>query len=308
MRPERWKTTVTSAAVLGKTTSSRARVASSESSARATSSVSADSWRARNDDVTVSTQAMVSHPRRRRSGAAAGCISDEDRSAVARDDPGDFLGGTLELVVGEHRCALEREVARDFQPGAAAAELVAHLHGDRARDAVGAQQHDVQRMTALPRQPLLGVVARPHVERRQGVDHAGIGDRPVVGDLRPRTDAHAVGLRDLAIAPERMQRRVALGPDALLERAQQLWLMRLAHEVLALVVERRVQEEALVLEREVLVRLANAALAQRDQLLAFSERTYGDGPFFESNRHWIPEGRRCVLTVVTAARQQPRTG
>ena len=61
--------------------------------------------------------------------------------------------------------------------------------------------------------------------------------------------------------------------------------MGLAHEVGALVVERRVQEEALVLELEVLVGLANAALAERQELLAFGERPHGHGPFFKSNRH-----------------------
>ena len=57
-----------------------------------------------------------------------------------------------------------------------------------------------------------------------------------------------------------MQRRLAVAPHALLERAAQLRLVGLAHEVVALVVEGGVQEEALVLEPEVLFRLADPPL------------------------------------------------
>ncbi len=41
-----------------------------------------------------------------------------------------------------------------------------------------------------------------------------------------------------------------------------------------------------MLELEVLVLLADAALAKRYQLLALGERTHRDGPFLESDRHW----------------------
>ena len=61
--------------------------------------------------------------------------------------------------------------------------------------------------------------------------------------------------------------------------------MGFAHEVGALVVERRVQEESVVLELEVLVGLADAALAKGQELLAFGESPHGYGPLFESNRH-----------------------
>jgi len=44
--------------------------------------------------------------------------------------------------------------------------------------------------------------------------------------------------------------------------------MRLAHQIVALVVERGVEEEAVVLELEVLARLANSAFTERQQLLA----------------------------------------
>ena len=47
-------------------------------------------------------------------------------------------------------------------------------------------------------------------------------------------------------------------PDALLERAAQLGLMRGAHDVVALVLERGIEEEAVVLELEVLVVLTDA--------------------------------------------------
>jgi hypothetical protein len=80
-------------------------------------------------------------------------------------------------------------------------------------------------------------------------------------------------------------RRIAVGPDALLEGALELGKVGVAHQVVALVVERGVQEEAVVLELEVLAVLANAALAEREQLLAFGERTDGDRPFLEGCGH-----------------------
>src|SRR5205814_10042649 len=43
----------------------------------------------------------------------------------------DLLRGALELVVGEHRRALEREVAVQLEPRAAAQVLLAHLDRDR---------------------------------------------------------------------------------------------------------------------------------------------------------------------------------
>ncbi len=83
-----------------------------------------------------------------------------------------------------------------------------------------------------------------------------------------------------------MQRRLAVAPDALLERAAQLGLVGLAHEVARLVVEGGVEEEALVGEPEGLAGLRGAApLRSRQELLAFREGADGDGPFFESNWH-----------------------
>ena len=111
------------------------------------------------------------------------------------------------------------------------------------------------------------------------------------GHLGPGADAHAVGLRDPAVADQRVGGRLAVGPHALLERAPQLGPVRLADEVAALVVERRVQEEAVVLEREVLVGLADAALAERHELLALGERAHGDGPFLECDWHREVEER-----------------
>ena len=52
-----------------------------------------------------------------------------------------------------------------------------------------------------------------------------------------------------------------VGPDALLESSSKLRMVRLADEVVALVVERRIEEELLVLELEVLVLLADSALS-----------------------------------------------
>ena len=62
-------------------------------------------------------------------------------------------------------------------------------------------------------------------------------------------------------------------------------MVRLAHQVVALVVEGRVEEEAIVLDLEVAVLLTDAPLAEREELFAFGEGAHGDGPFFESDRH-----------------------
>ncbi len=72
--------------------------------------------------------------------------------------------------------------------------------------------------------------------------------------------------------------------------------MGLAHQVARLVVEGRVEEEALVGEPEGLAGLADAALAEGDQLLAFRQSADGDSPFFESNWHESRNERdeRCV--------------
>ena len=74
-------------------------------------------------------------------------------------------------------------------------------------------------------------------------------------------------------------------PHALLERPAQLGVVRLADEVVALVIEGGVEEEAVVVELEMLALLADPALAQGEQLLPLRERTHGDGPFFERDWH-----------------------
>src|ERR1039457_3353650 len=104
-------------------------------------------------------------------------------------------------------------------------------------------------------------------------------------DLSPRPDAHAVGLLDGSAGGERVQVRLAVAPDALLERPAQLGLGGLAHEIARLVVECGVQEEALVGQPERLAGLADSALAAGYELLTFGQSADGDGPFFESNWH-----------------------
>ena len=212
-------------------------------------------------------------------------------AAGAARDLGDLFGGALELGVGEHGGALEREFALQLDPRLGGGVLVLDLHGDRPRDAVGAQQQDVQRLVAAPAEALLGVVGRPHVEGGERVDAARVGDREVPRDFGPGADANAIGLLDAA-GGERVQRRLAVAPDALLERAAQLGLVRFAHELARLVVEGGVQEEALVGEPERLAGLADAALAQGYELLAFGESADGDRPFFESNWHREDESRK----------------
>jgi hypothetical protein len=56
-------------------------------------------------------------------------------------------------------------------------------------------------------------------------------------------------------------------------------------------VKRRIEEKPLVVELEVFVWLANAALAKRQELLALGESPHSHGPFFESNRHISVKGR-----------------
>ena len=109
------------------------------------------------------------------------------------------------------------------------------------------------------------------------------------GDLGPRPDADAIGLRDAAVARQRLGGRLGVGPHALLEGAPQLGLVRGANDVVALVFEGRIEEEAVVLDLEVLALFADASLAQGDELFALGEGTDGDRPFLESN--WHRKGR-----------------
>ena len=176
--------------------------------------------------------------------------------------------GAVELLVGHHRRALEGQVAVDLDPRVAAVVLVADADRDRPRDPVDPQQQHVERVAPLPAQALARVVGRPDVEGARPVDDPRVVGLEVVGDLGPGADADAVGLRDAAVLQQGPRRRLLVGPDALLERAPQLRVVGLAHEVVALVVEGRVEEELLVLELEVLVLLADPALAEGDELLA----------------------------------------
>ena len=109
-------------------------------------------------------------------------------------------------------------------------------------------------------------------------------------DFGPRADADPVGLLQPSVGRKRLQGRLAVVPDALLEGPTQLRLVRFAYQVVALVVEGRVQEEALVLQPKVPVGLADAALAQGDELLAFGESADGDRPFLQSDWHSDIEG------------------
>src|SRR3954453_17846904 len=140
-------------------------------------------------------------------------------------------------------------------------------------------------MTPLPCEALRGVVARPDVVRRQRVDTARIRDQVARCDFGPCADAHAVRLRQRPVATEEVRGRLAVCPHALLERALELRVVGLADEAVGLVVECRVEEEPVVLDLEVAVFLANSALTESQQLLAFGESAHSHGPFFECNRH-----------------------
>ena len=65
-------------------------------------------------------------------------------------------------------------------------------------------------------------------------------------------------------------------------------------------VKRRIEEEAVVLESEMPVGLPDAALAERDELLAFGESADGDRPFLQSDWHSDIEGgtRLVALDVI----------
>ena len=115
--------------------------------------------------------------------------------------------------------------------------LVADPHRDRARNAMDPQQQDVERVTTLPGEPLLGVIRSPDVVRREVVEGAAIFDRDVIGHLRPGAQPHSVGLGDAAILDQSFRRRLLVGPDALLEGTTQLGVMRFPDEVVPLMVE-----------------------------------------------------------------------
>src|ERR1700733_10658013 len=76
-------------------------------------------------------------------------------------------------------------------------------------------------------------------------------------------------------------------------------------------VERRVQEEAVVVQLEVFVGLADAALAESQKLLSFGKGAHCNGPFFKSNRHVVirengglnERGVPCGPRSATAARE-----
>ena len=81
------------------------------------------------------------------------------------------------------------------------------------------------------------------------------------------------------------RQRLAVRPHALLERAAELGTVRRAHQVSLLVIEGGIEEEAVVLDLEVPVLLADAALPEGHELLALGESAYGHSPFFEGSWH-----------------------
>src|SRR5919198_5419507 len=226
--------------------------------------------------------------------------SDRDRLGLAAD-VADLRRGADELVVRHHRRALEGEITIDLDPRAAAVILVADADGDRARDPVDPQEQDVKRIAALPAQALVSVVLRPHVEGGEAVDDARVARLEVVGHLRPRADAHPIGLRDAAVLEQRPRRRLLVRPHPLLERAAQLGVVRLANEVVALMVEGRIEEETVVLELEVLVLLTDAALAEGYELLTLGQGAHRHGPLFEGNRHYSSRSDRVKRAFAAPA-------
>src|SRR5919197_3095453 len=207
-----------------------------------------------------------------------------ERAGFAHDrlDPG---GGAIELLVGDHWCSLVRQLAVDLHPGLAALVLGTHPNGHWARDPVDPQDEHVERVARLPAQPLERVVRRPDVEGRERVHDPRVRRLVVIVDLGPRPDPHAVRLVDAAVLDQRPRGRLAVRPDTFLERAAQLGVVRLAPEVVALMVDGGIEEEAVVLDLEVPVLLPDPALAQGQELLTLGKRTNGYGPLFERDWH-----------------------
>src|SRR6185295_2726632 len=65
------------------------------------------------------------------------------------------------------------------------------------------------------------------------------------------------------------------------------------------------QEEAVMLKREMLLGLANAAFTERHELLALCESAHGDGPFLECD--WHREVERGGWRGASVTRTVPRT-
>src|SRR4051794_9155477 len=107
-----------------------------------------------------------------------------DRLGFAADVAG-LGGGAVELLVRHHRRSLERKLAVDLDPRAAAVVLVADTYRDRARNPVHPQEQNVYRMAPLPLEALVRVVLRPDVERGEAVDDPRIARLEVIGDLGP---------------------------------------------------------------------------------------------------------------------------
>src|SRR4051794_11140866 len=164
-----------------------------------------------------------------------------------------------------------------------AAVLVADLDRDGPRDAIRAQQDHVEWVAALPGEPLGRVLARPDVVGRQRVDAARVRDQVARRHFGPGADAHAVRLRDLAVAVEQRRGRLAVRPHALLERALELGVVGLAYEAAGLVVEGRIQEEPVVLDLEVAVFLPGTAPLEGAQQRPLRERPPSHRPLFYVN-------------------------
>ena len=80
--------------------------------------------------------------------------------------------------------------------------------------------------------------------------------------------------------------------------------MRLADKIVALVIEGRIEEEPVVLDLEVLVLLADPALAEGDELLTLGQGAHRHGPLFEGNRHCLRRSDRENSELVGAGAPQ----
>ena len=154
---------------------------------------------------------------------------------------------------------------------------------------------------AAPAKSLLRVVGGPDVERREFADRTLVGDRVLAGDLCPGADSHAVRLLNATRLCQRADRRIAVGPDAFLERATQLWNMGATHYVVVGMFEGGEEEEAVVLESSVSAAIVGA---EDQQLFTFRQCSDGDGPLFDCDWHL----RYLTKTSVFAAQLPQNSG
>jgi chromosome segregation protein len=177
------------------------------------------------------------------------------------------------------------------------------LYGRRFLDLQAQSEAVAERLTVEGQREQAAAIALQTEEAQMEVRRTALyEDEARLEEVRAR-------LSELTLAVEGGRGRLAVGPHALLERARELGVVGLAYEAAGLVVEGRIEEEAVVFDLEVAVFLADSTLAESQQLLAFGKRAHGHGPFFESDRHMRGAGPRpeWIRSGVASATDRPRS-